>query len=64
MRERTNQNQYGEIVTDKQAAERLNLGTTTVRKLAKESKSELKIGTSYRININKLINYVLENYEA
>ena len=58
-----NQNIMGEIVTLEQAALRVNLGLTTVRKRAEECGAALKIGRSYRINIQKLIDY-LYTFEA
>lgn len=51
-------NAMGEIVTLEQAAERLNLGIASIRKHAKDAGAALKIGRSYRVNINKLIDYL------
>ena len=48
----------GEILTMEQAAQRLNLGMSTVRQKAAECGAALKIGRSYRINIQKLIDYL------
>jgi hypothetical protein len=48
----------GEILTLEQAAHRVNLGVGAVRKYAKECGAALKIGRSYRINIQKLIDYL------
>ena len=53
-----NANAFGEIITFFQAAERFNLGVCTVRKLAKESGSGLRIGRSYRINAPKFYEYL------
>ena len=53
----------GEIVTREQAAKRVNLGLSTVTKLANECGASLKIGRSYRIDIAKLIEY-LKSFEA
>lgn len=58
MKKREHQNAFSEIGTLEQAAERTNLGMTTVRKLANECGAALKIGRSYRINIPKLIDYL------
>ena len=48
----------GDLLTIEQAAQRLNLGLSTVRRLAKECGAALKIGRAYRINIQKLIDYL------
>lgn len=53
----------GEILTLEQAAQRLNLGLSTVRQKAAECGAALKIGRAYRINIKKLIEY-LYTFEA
>jgi hypothetical protein len=53
----------GEIVTIEQAAARTNLGMQKIRNLAKESNSVLKFGRAYRINIQKLLDY-LYTFEA
>ena len=58
MNKPTNKNVNGEIVTLEQAALRVNLGVTAVRKYANECNASLKIGRSYRINIKKLIDYL------
>lgn len=58
MNKLANRNEYGEIVTLEQAAQRVNLGIGAVRKYANESGAALKIGRSYRINIKKLIEYL------
>lgn len=65
MKKREYQNAFSEIVTLEHAAERTNLGISTVRKLANECGAALKIGRSYRINIQKLIDYLctFENTE-
>lgn len=54
----TNPNVNGDLVTAAQAAERTNLGVTTVRARAAECGAALKIGKSYRINIKKLLDYL------
>ena len=51
-------NSSGEIVTLEQACGRTNLGLSTVRKLADECGASLKIGRAYRIDIQKLIDYI------
>lgn len=48
----------GDIVTINQAALRTNLSVYTIRRLASECGAALKIGRSYRINIQKLIDYL------
>lgn len=53
----------GEILTLAQASKRLNLGVSTIRVKAAECGAALKIGRSYRINIQKLIDY-LYTFEA
>ena len=58
MNKSKNQNLSGEIVTLEQAAKRVNLGISTVRIKAAECGAALKIGRSYRINIQKLIDYL------
>ena len=58
MNKAKNQNLDGEIVTLEQAAKRVNLGISTVRIKAAECGAALKIGRSYRINIQKLIDYL------
>lgn len=58
MNKTENKNVNGEILTIEQAASRVNLGVTAVRKYASECNAALKIGRSYRINIQKLIEYL------
>ena len=53
-----NDNISGEILTLEQASKRLNLGMSTIRVKAAECGAALKIGRSYRINIQKLIDYL------
>ena len=43
-------NPLGDLVTIKQCSELLNLGSGTVRTLAKQAGAERRIGRSYRIN--------------
>ena len=63
MKKAINQDISGEITTLEQTAKRVNLGLSTVRKLADECGASLKIGRSYRIDIAKLIEY-LKSFEA
>ena len=56
-------NQSGELLTLEQAALRLNLGLSTVRKLTNECGAGRKIGRSYRIKIQKLVDYI-DTFEA
>lgn len=58
MKKTNNKNVNGEILTLEQAASRVNLGVTAVRKYANECGAALKIGRSYRINIHKLVDYL------
>ena len=53
-----NDNISGEILTLEQASKRLNLGMSTIRVKAAECGAALKIGRSYRIKIQKLIDYL------
>ena len=64
MNKATNQNLNGEIVTLEQAAKRVNLGISTVRIKADECGAALKIGRSYRINIQKLLDYLFSMEKA
>lgn len=52
----------GELITLYQACEAANLGETTVRRLAEESKAVRKIGRSYRINRKIFFNYIEKIY--
>ena len=58
MHKLSNTDSNGEILTQEQAAQRVNLGVGAVRKYANECGAALKIGRSYRINIKKLIEYL------
>lgn len=51
-------NLNGEILTLEQSAQRVNLGVGAVRKYANECGAALKIGRAYRVNIQKLIDYL------
>lgn len=57
------QNVNAEIVKLQQACERTNMGIATVRRLADECGASLKIGKLYRIDINKLLDYI-RTFEA
>ena len=46
------------FITVDTASKLTNLGRNTVRRLAKESNSARKIGKSFRINRQKLLEYV------
>ena len=48
----------GDLLTIEQAAQRLNLGLSTVRRLAKECGAAVRIGRSYRIVFHILFDYV------
>ena len=58
MNKSQNRDSTGEILTLEQAARRLNLGMSTIRVKAAECGAALKIGRSYRIYIQKLIDYL------
>ena len=51
-----------EFVTLPEAQKITSLGRDTVRRLAADSGAALKIGKSYRININKLVEYISKEY--
>ena len=63
MNKLSNRNENGEIVTLGQAAARVNLGITSVRRLAHECGATLKIGRNLRIDMPKLLEY-LRTFEA
>lgn len=58
MNKPSTRNVNGEILTLEQSAQRVNLGVGAVRKYANECGAALKIGRSYRVNIQKLIDYL------
>ncbi len=58
MRERKNQNNNGELITVNQACEAANLGTASIRRLAKEAGAVRRIGKNYRINREVFFNYI------
>ena len=53
-----NRNVNGDVITIQQTQEITNLGQSTIRKLAKESGAERKIGRSYRIKKTVLLDYI------
>lgn len=55
-------NREGELVTLIQACELANLGSSTVRKLAKEAGAVRKIGKSYRIKKSVFFDYIESVY--
>lgn len=57
-----NRNSTGELLTLTQVCELSNLGATTVRRLAEESKAVRKIGRSYRINKKIFLAYIETMY--
>ena len=63
MQKPTRRNLEGELLTINQACEVFNLGATTIRQLAKDSNSEIKIGRSYRIRKDRLTAYIY-SFEA
>lgn len=58
------ENVNGELINLNQACEITNLGANTIRKLAAEAGAVRKIGKSYRIKKEVLLNYIDENYTA
>lgn len=57
-----NKNSTGELLTLTQICELSNLGATTVRRLAEESKAVRRIGRSYRINKKIFLAYIEKTY--
>lgn len=57
-----NKNSTGELLTLTQVCELSNLGATTVRRLAEESKAVRRIGRSYRINKKIFLAYIEKTY--
>ena len=62
MRKSENRSADGEFLTITQTAQKSNLGTTTVRKIARESNSLLKIGGCSRIRWDKFYAFVCQTY--
>lgn len=63
MQKPTRRNLEGELLTINQACEVFNLGATTIRQLAKECNAELKIGRSYRIRKDRLLEYIYNTFK-
>lgn len=57
-----NRNDSGELLTIQQMCQLSNLGQTTVRRLAEESKSARRIGRCYRINQKQFFEYIETMY--
>ncbi len=57
-----NKNSTGELLTLTQVCELSNLGATTVRRLAEESKSVRHIGRAYRINRKIFFQHIEKMY--
>lgn len=57
-----NRDNDGELLTIQQMCQLSNLGQTTVRRLAEESKSVRHIGRAYRINRKKFFEYIETMY--
>lgn len=55
-------NADGSLLTVQQTCERFNLGSSTVRRLAKEAGAVRRIGRIYRINPDTLYRYIEEVY--
>lgn len=58
------QNPIGTLVTYRMIAEESNLGINTVMKLARESKSLVKIGRIARVDRDKFFEYLRDVYQA
>ena len=56
------ENSNRELVTKYQMAECINMGITTVCKLAEEAGAVRKIGRNYRINKKILLSYIEKMY--
>ena len=52
----------GVFLTVQQAAERLNLGIETVRKISGEAEATIRIGRACRVDFEKLVNFVRREY--
>lgn len=62
MNKTLHRNERGQFVTVDMAAYELNLGITTTRRLAAESGAMIRIGRSLRIDLEKLVQYVRDEY--
>lgn len=56
--------QNTELLTLQQACECTSLGRTKLREIAREAQAERKIGRSYRVRKDILLNYIEENCKA
>lgn len=61
---RTNSDPAGELLTVTQAQAITNLGKNTILKLARESGAVRKIGRSYRIKKDILLDYIENNFKV
>ena len=57
-------NVNGELINLNQAWEITNLGANTIRNLAAEAGAVRKIGKSYRIKKEVLLNYIDKNFKV
>ncbi len=57
-------NVNGELINLNQACEITNLGANTIRNLAAEAGAVRKIGKSYRIKKEILLNYIDKNFKV
>ena len=57
-------NVNGELINLNQACEITNLGANTIRNLAAEAGAGRKIGKSYRIKKEVLLNYIDKNFKV
>lgn len=64
MKKTTHRNNQGQLVTISMAADATNLGISTVRHLAIEAGAAIKIGRSFRIDLEKLMKYVRSEYSV
>lgn len=58
-----NRNLNGELLTYQQTAEKSNLGTNTVMRLARESNALVKIGRISRVDWSVFIEYLRATYQ-
>ena len=62
MNKRIHENENGCFVTVPQLCNVINLGRTTVMNLAKESGSLIRIGGAVRVDREKFLSFVRQNY--
>lgn len=60
----TQREQKAELLTIQQACECTSLGKSKLREIAEEAGAVRKIGRSYKIKKDALLNYIEENYKA